>query len=187
MEQWKDIPGYEGHYQVSDIGNVRSLERTAWNGFKYHTLKGRILKTGHQVNGYVTLALCKEGVARTKMVHRLVAQAFVPNPSHLPEVNHKKGNKDDNRASELEWVTKSDNERHAHKLGLKIGAMKGKFNELSSNSKPVEQLNEAGELIKVWPSFAEVGRQLGYDIGWVRDCAKGRRKTANGFIWKYAS
>lgn len=110
MEVWRDIAGYEGQYQVSNLGNVRTLSDRHGNQ--------RLIKPGKDSKGYLRIGLVKNGQRKTFSVHRLVAQAFIPNPLNLPEVNHVKGIKDDNRASELEWTTSSENMTHAFKTGL---------------------------------------------------------------------
>lgn len=103
MEEWKDIKGYEGLYQISDNGNVRSLDRIVHTVNKY-LQKGTILKTID--NGrYLFVTLRKEGRKEIKYIHRMVAEAFVPNPLSLNEVNHKDENKHNNNASNLEWCT----------------------------------------------------------------------------------
>jgi len=116
METWRDIEGYEGIYQVSDAGNVRSLDRVDAAG---HNLKGKPRKLYTQKDGYIVVGLTRDAVMRYRKVHRLVAAAFIPNPHNLPEVNHTEGNKADNRACKLEWCTKQENTDHAIKLGLR--------------------------------------------------------------------
>lgn len=108
-EVWKDIPGYEGVYQVSDKGRIKSLQRRVWN----YTKPEKILKPHHKPNGYRQVGLRKEGCeAKHAYVHRIVAQAFLPNPDGLPEVNHKDFNKGNNSVENLEWVSDQDNKRH---------------------------------------------------------------------------
>lgn len=101
-EVWKPIEGYEGLYEVSNMGRVKSLK---CGGV-------RILKPGFDNHGYLKVGLYKNGSNATKKIHRLVATHYIPNPSNLPQVNHKKGIKTDNRASELEWVTNRENTSH---------------------------------------------------------------------------
>ena len=115
METWQDIEGYEGIYQVSDLGNVRSLDRELADGRK---LKGRPRKPVPDKDGYSRVVLNKNGKQGNFPIHRLVAQAFIPNPDNKPEVNHTQGVKTDNRASELEWCTSKENTGHAMKTGL---------------------------------------------------------------------
>lgn len=112
-EIFKDIKGYEGLYQVSNLGRVRSLKR--------RNAGERFLVLLNGSAGYSQVRLSKNGVAKTKNVHCLVAQAFIPNPKNLPEVNHKKGIKVDNRATQLEWCTSGENAKHAFKIGLRVG------------------------------------------------------------------
>lgn len=127
MEIWKDIPGYEGRYQVSDMGRVRSLDRVvravSKAGREYlRSVRGTVLRPGTS-RGYQIVNLSPGG---TVAVHILVAQAFVPNPNCLPEVNHIDGVKLNCTAGNLEWVTKSQNQLHAVKLGLRKQARKVK-------------------------------------------------------------
>ena len=162
-ELWRDVKGYEGLYQVSSEGRVKSLKR---KGRK----KERILK--HQIdrNGYLRLNLCAGGKSRLFFVHRLVCQAFHENPDNNPCVNHIDENKTNNAASNLEWCTYEENNNY------------GTRNERAS--KPVGQYSLEGKLIKLWPSLTEVKRQTGFDQGNISEAANGKRKQAYGFIWK---
>lgn len=120
MEQeiWKDIKGYEGKYQVSNFGNVRSL--------MYHNAKEikriSLLKPATDGSGYFRCALSKNNILTTFKVHRLVAQAFIPNPNNYPQINHIDGNKKNNRVENLEWCTNSMNQIHAYSNNLNQGA-----------------------------------------------------------------
>lgn len=118
MEEWKDIEGYEGLYQVSDQGNVKSLARKRNNSKGSYTQKERILKQSNTTTGYKKVELVKNGQKKSLRVHRLVAQAFIPNPENKPEVNHIDGNKTNNFVSNLEWVTSSENTTHAYTAKL---------------------------------------------------------------------
>lgn len=125
MEKWKDIKGYEGSYQVSNMGRVRSVDRIRYasNGktmCKFF-VKGQILKPSHtgkktrNNDGYLAVNLLQ----KTKRVHRLVAEAFIPNPDNFPVVNHKDGNTENNKVENLEWCTNEYNQKHAITHGLK--------------------------------------------------------------------
>lgn len=120
MEIWKDIKGYEGIYQVSNYGKVKSLDRAIWMEINncFGKFKSNLLKQENGANGYPKVVLCKNNLPKTYLVHRLITIAFIPNPYNKPEVNHKNGIKIDNRLENLEWVTLSENHTHAYKIGL---------------------------------------------------------------------
>jgi NUMOD4 motif/HNH endonuclease len=124
VEEWRDIDGYEGFYQISNRGQVASLQRQVKHpGGGFATLTGRILKESLTGSGYPFVALCRDGMTRQHMVHRLVAKAFLGSAADPRlQVNHKNGNKVDNQASNLEWVTPSQNLRHAVRVGLHVAA-----------------------------------------------------------------
>lgn len=172
-EIWKDIEGYEGLYQVSNLGRVKSLERVLKHG---HLWKGKMLKLLEHGGGYKKVNLSKDGKNKQFYVHRLVAQTFIPNSDNLTEVNHKDENPSNNRVDNLEWCTASyninygtRNMRHAEKM-----------------SKRVYQYSLDGELINVWQSTREIERQLGYSHGNIGMGCR-RNKQYYGFIWEYAS
>jgi len=118
MEKWKDIPNYEGLYQVSDSGNAKSLNRLAKNGAR---LKGKPIKLNEDKFGYFRFTVTKNNESKTLRIHRLVGELFIPNPSNLPCINHKDGVKSNNKESNLEWCTDSDNKLHAYANGLMKG------------------------------------------------------------------
>ena len=119
-EEWRDVKGYEGNYMVSNLGRVKSL--VGWNGNKY-TKRDKILNPYKQKVGQeycrLVVKLCKNGKKKDGKVHRLVADAFIPNPENKPNINHKDGNPLNNIASNLEWCTQRENIIHSYEIGLK--------------------------------------------------------------------
>lgn len=187
MESWKDIVGFEGLYQVSNLGQIKSVQRViVRSDGRSKSIKERILKPQKYSNKYLFVGLWKENICSQHMVHRLVAIHFIPNPENKPEVNHRLGIKEDNRASELEWMTCSENGLHAYEIGLKKPAGTGKTNELNGHSKKIAQLDLNGNTIKIWPSGREIKRQMNFDSSCISECARGKQKTAYGYKWQYA-
>lgn len=116
---WKEIPGYEGYYAVSDTGEVKSLQRTiTTKSNQTYTIPERILKATPVARGYLQVMFCKDNVKKAFYVHRLVAEAFIENPNNEETVNHKDGNKLNNNANNLEWVSYSENNQHAYDTNL---------------------------------------------------------------------
>ena len=175
-EEWRDVKGYEGLYQVSSMGRVKSLERKLphWRGGE-RTVKECILKPGMDKGGYLRVVLCAGGKTRMFLVHRLVCEAFHENPDNKPQVNHINEIKTDNRACNLEWCTRKQNINHGSRTERVAKA----------RSKPVGQYTLDGDLVKIWQSTNEVQRQTGFGCGNICNVANGKRKTAHGFIWKY--
>ena len=180
-EIWKDIEGFEGLYQVSNLGRVRSLGRTIMRGTRYgtiapYTIKPRVLMPKICQGGYYQVGLFPmEGKATPAKVHRLVAKAFVPNPDNLPEINHKNEDKSDNRAENLEWVTHIDNCRY--------GTRNQRGGE--KKSKAVIQMDMDGNTISEYPSVIEAQRATGTNRYQIRMCCNGKYKTAGGYRWKF--
>jgi len=181
IEVWKDVKGYEGLYQVSNMGRVKSLERTVIrkNG-KKQTIRERILKPIVGQDGYLLVNLYdSSGKRKSFYAHRLVCETFLDNPENKPCVNHIDENKTNNVVSNLEWCTYKENNNYGTR-----NARIAKAN-VKNKSKPVGQYIRDGELVKVWQSTMEVQRQLGFDNGVISKVARGKRKTAYGYVWKY--
>lgn len=129
VEAWKDIKDFEGLYQVSNLGNVRSLDRdvVTKNGkvrhYKGQIMSGRIKKGEYQ--GYILYDLFKNNKRVTMRAHKLVAEAFIPNPNNHTEINHKDGNKQNNHVDNLEWCSRGENIKHAYDNKLRTPVMKG--------------------------------------------------------------
>lgn len=175
MEQWRDITGYEGLYQVSNYGRVRR---------QYQNGKVRILKPIDGGRGYLRVTLSKNDTKNNCFIHRLVAQAFLDNPDNKPQVNHISGIKTDNSVENLEWCTCSENIHHAFDTGLNQVdiALIGK----AVSSKPVRCITTN----TVYDSTMDAERELGIDHSNITACCKGRAKSAgklNGtkLIWEY--
>lgn len=171
-EVWRDIEGYEGLYQVSNMGRVKSLGRKDRFG---RVIKERILEPAVTHNGYLRVGLHIDGKRKMLRVHRLVCEAFHENPDNKSEVNHVNEDKTDNRACNLEWSTRTENCNHGSRNERVAKAL----------SKPIGQFSLDGKLIKVWQSACEARRQTGFDQGYVGAVARGKFKQAYGFIWKY--
>ena len=177
MEEWRDVIGYEGLYQVSNLGRVKSMYDERHK--KYREL---ILTPFMNDNGYFRVGLCKDGEKKVFLVHRLVAMTFIPNPENLPEVNHKDEDKTNDVVSNIEWCDR--------KYNIKYGTRNKRISEALTNgklSKRVLQINkDTGEVIMEWPSAHEVERQLGYSNAHISKCCLGKYSQVYGFKWKYA-
>lgn len=171
---WKNIKGYEGLYQISDEGEVRSLNYNK-------TGKAQLLKPADSGKGYLFVGLCKNGKRKKFKVHRLVAMAFIPNPSNLPYINHKDENKENNCVSNLEWCDRKYNNNY--------GTRNQRIAEKTTNgklSKPVRQYDLKGNFIQEFPSTHEVERKFGYNNGNISATCNGNQKTAYGYRWKWS-
>lgn len=175
MELWKAITGYEGYYEVSNLGRVRSIDHTvnSGNGNTY-IWKGRSLKPRKNSAGYLRVQLSKNGKVKWAFIHRLVAEAFLEKSGSI--INHKNEIKIDNRADNLEWCTASYNCSYGNKNAKAI--------EVSS--KEVLQFTSGGTCIAAYKSTREAERETGVFQSHISAVCRGRRKTAGGFIWKYA-
>lgn len=176
-EVWKDIKDYEGLYQVSNMGRVKSLERTVRNGRGYYkTVSEKIKKGKDNGHGYLQVSLCKDGRKKWYRINRLVAQAFLPNPNNLPIINHKDEDKYNNHMDNLEWCSHSYNNTYndrAKKAGKKL-------------SKPVFSVNKESGLIMWWQSSHEAERCTGINNGNIIRCCQGKLNSAGNHYWFYA-
>jgi len=185
-EIWKDIVGYEGSYQISDLGRIKSLKRIIRYKSGYSLLKNElIMKLSHDKKGYIITRLSKSGVGCTIKVHRLVAIAFVPNIENKPQVNHKNGIKDDNRVENIEWATNSENQIHAIRTGLKIPAMLGRTGINSPFSKPVVQLTIDGCIVNQFYSLKDAFDKTKISKDGISRVCCGRQITAGKYKWKF--
>lgn len=177
MEIWKDVVGYEGLYEVSNLGRVRNKKRN------------RVISQHTRSHGYLGVTLYdvnrdKDRHGKHFSVHRLVATAFIPNTNSCPEVNHIDENKQNNRASNLEWCTRLYNMNAGT-----VQARKSKAHINGKCSKAVDQYTVDGTLVAHYPSLAEVQRRTGYNAQnvWKNIKGKPRYSHAYGYIWKYSA
>lgn len=171
--QWKDISGYDGYYEVSSTGKVRSKDRIILDkNSKSVYIKGRLMKQSKNTQGYLVVNLRKNHTSNVALIHRLVANAFIDNPDSLPTINHKDGDKLNNRIENLEWVTYTDNNIHALKLGLR-----------NPRGCKVVQFDDRGNVVSIFKSVSEASRETGIGRGVISHCINGRTHSAGRYIW----
>ena len=181
LEVWKDIPNYEGLYQISNLGNVKSLCFGARN-----IRKSNIVKLLHQSPnnlGYHKVQLYKDGKSKMFYVHRLVALSFIPNPDNKPQINHKDGNKDNNTVDNLEWATSKENLNHAITSGLRTSTPR-----LGIKAKPrkINQYDKRGNYVATHYGIAETAQLFNVSYKSLQSCLSGHHKSSGGYVWRYA-
>lgn len=166
QEIWKDITGYAGIYKISDHGRI-------WSNYKNRIISGR--NNGY---GYIEIILCKNGIHKNHMAHKLVAREFIvnDNPSTKIIINHKDENKSNNRAENLEWCDYSYNNSYGSKSRIQTEKL----------GRKVRQYDLKGALIKTWGSILSVHKITGINDSSITQCCQGKRNKAGGFIWRYA-
>ena len=180
-EIWKEVPGYEGLYEVSNLGRVKSCKKTVIrsNGRKI-SFPEKIMKPSVNHKGYLIIDLRKNGKRSGGFVHRLVGKDFIDNPFNKEQINHKNGNKEDNCVQNLEWVTNQENMAHAYKS-------LGRTNKAASESRKriVEQLNGDGSIVNIFESIKEAYEKTG--INNISAVCRGVRPSAGGYKWRYST
>ena len=177
MENWKEIKGLEGLYEVSDTGKVRSVPRaTLYKDGRIGIHKGRERKQQLNKKGYLAIDLSVKSKQVRKLVHRLVAEAFIPNPDNKEQVNHIDGNKQNNSVDNLEWSTNEENAIHANKHMLK---------DKTRRAKEVEQYDKEGNLIGTYRSLYNTAKEVNGDAYKISLVCKGKRNFHKNCIWRF--
>ena len=169
VEIWKDIKGYETIYQASNMGRVKTLPRLKNGRYGQYMTKEKIMKPFKTEDGYLKIKLN----GKNHYIHRLVAEAFLPNPDNLPVINHKDFNPSNNTTSNLEWCSQ--------KYNIKYN-VKNKHHRYSCSS--ILQKTLFGDIIKEWDNYMEINNTLGYSISAISKCVCGVHKQAYGYLWE---
>lgn len=171
-EIWKELEEFDGNYLISNLGKLKSKSRTIKHPKGTCVLKEKLLSQVKNRKGYIEFQITYNSKHYSRKAHRLVANAFIPNPMGLPQVNHINGDKTDNRVENLEWCTNSENQIHAVNNELKP-------------TKHIFQFDLSGSLIKEWKSAPEAERALGIPYRTILANCNGINKSAYGYIWKF--
>ena len=171
-EIWKDIKDFEGKYQVSNLGNVKSLN---YKGHGY----SRVLVPKVNNCGYEWVELFCNGKSAYRQVHRLVADAFIQNPNQYPVINHKDENPRNNKVDNLEWCDYSYNIKYSLKLHPKERSVR-------KHKRPIAQVDKDGNIVRIWEYSRQVEKEGNMSQWSVLQCCNGKRKTAYGYTWHYA-
>lgn len=201
VEEWHDIIGYEGYYKVNNLGIIKSIARFDRNN---HFHSEKILKQRIDKYGYFVINLCKDGMEKTYKVHRIVAQAFIPNPNNLPEINHKNEIKSCNYVDNLEWCSTKYNANYGTRPQRISAKRKGRPNlhcrgdknyfygkhfrrGLSPSAKQVKQYMPDGQIVAVYDCTLSAAEAVGVHRSAIAMACRGERKLIKGYIWKYAA
>ena len=178
MELWRDIPDFEGLYQASINGEIRSLNHIRKGGTNEYPQKGKTLKFNENTNGYLQVTLSKNGIAKTYRVNRLIALTFIDNPLNKETVNHINGNKLDNRVENLEWATRREQIEHQHKI-LKVPYSDCKCCHRVNKKKIIR--NDG----KIYNSLLEAKKDLKNMNAHITEVCQGKLKTTCGYSFEY--
>ena len=178
MELWKDIPNYESLYQASNLGRIRSLDHVRKNGTNEYIQKGKILKFNKNNSEYYRVRLSKNGVVKTYRVNRLIALTFINNPLNKKTVNHKDGNKLNNKVSNLEWATHKEQTKHMHEV-LKVPYSDCKYCHEANKKKIIRDDN------KIYNSLKEAKKDLKNKNAHITEVCQGKLNKTCGHSFKY--
>jgi len=192
-EEWRKIDGFV-NYEVSTLGRVRSIDREVrWS---HHGKSGLAKKSGkilkpipRKLNKHLTymqVGLYGHPKLVVRHIHRLVAEAFIPNPHNKPQVNHIDGNGANNNVSNLEWATCSENGLHAYRVLGRKAWQKGRFGAKAITSRAVIQKDFAGNVLRRWDCASDAVRECGFDSGSITRACQGKYKHHKGYVWEYA-
>lgn len=183
-EEFRWVIGYEGAYKISNFGRVLSVARIDSGGYRRQE---RFLTAKIGPYGYLRVFLSKNGKTYTKKVHRLIAEAFIPNPENKPEVDHIDGNKTNNSISNLRWATSRENMNNpvTHARMSDSGKINANYGERSPFARKIGQYLPSGELVQVFDSAGRAAAATGLGYSAIRKCANGKMPTCGGFVWKH--
>lgn len=177
--RWAKIKGYEGLYEVSTDGRVRTVSHIT-NG---HVIPSKELAVSVYKNQrYARVRLYKGGKPKDYKVHRLVADAFIPNPDGKPQINHIDGDKGNNKVENLEWCTQAENNKHAFDTGLQDMSA-----AIEATKKKVLQIDNGGGIVREWDSLSAAARALGLQVSNISHCCSGRIGSTGGYKWQLVS
>ena len=179
MEIWKEVKDFEGIYEISNYGRLKSKDRYVSRGRNtIRFSKGKIIKPVICRNGYLEYQLRKDGKRKVFLAHRLVAETFISNPKNLPQINHLDENITNNNVTKLQWCTAQENANYG---------TRNKRAKISNRNqqKAVLQLDLDGEYINEFECIGDASRAINGDISAIIRVCKGKNKTAYGYIWKY--
>lgn len=195
-EIWKPIKGYEGLYEVSNYGRVRNVPRVIKKELRVMTIKPRMISQYISKIGYPAVTLCKNKQSRCNFIHRIIAEAFIPNPENKPCIDHINAIKTDNRLKNLRWVTRKENSNNPITLKRLIESSKRperikkmletkRKNNSYSAPRYVYQFNKDGEFIAKYDSASDASRNTGIHASIIRGCCMRYWNSAGGFVWSY--